>query len=280
MANQVEKFGLRPYRKLDGTPLVGAQNRYTIASNYGTAIFQGDMVIPVTGGNIERYPGNTSTAVVGVFNGVFYTDPTTQKPTFKNYYPGSVAASDITAFVVDDPDAVFLIDADAAFTRADLFANYSVTNATGATITGISQVQLDVSEVGTDTTFVVQAIDLETASPDGQAGVNSASSSSLTSTSQTALGAFQNPSTLAVNNVIIRAAGFVDAGVGFETSSMNTPPTALDYLAIISTNDFFLQVEGSNNIGAKSVSCKVYGYRAKADASVYAALVQSEVLSA
>ena len=128
--------------------------------------------------------------------------------------------------------------------------------------------------------FVVQAIDLETASPDGQAGVNSASQSSLTSTSQTALGAFQNPSTLAVNNVIIRAAGFVDAGVGFETSSMNTPPTALDYLAIISTNDFFLQVEGANNITAKSVSCKVYGYRARADASVYAALVQSEVLSA
>jgi hypothetical protein len=57
MSNQVEKFGLRPYRKLDGTPLVGAQNRYTIASGYATAIFQGDMVIPVTGGNVERYPG-------------------------------------------------------------------------------------------------------------------------------------------------------------------------------------------------------------------------------
>ena len=53
MANVSEKFGLRPYRKLDGTPLVGAQNRYTIASNYGTAIYQGDLVQPVTGGNIE-----------------------------------------------------------------------------------------------------------------------------------------------------------------------------------------------------------------------------------
>ena len=40
--------------------------------------------------------------------------------TFRNYYPGSIVASDITAFVVDDPDAVFLMDADAAFTRADL----------------------------------------------------------------------------------------------------------------------------------------------------------------
>ena len=160
MSNQVEKFGLRPYRKLDGTPLVGAQNRYTIASGYATEIFQGDMVIPVTGGNVERYPGNTSTAVVGVFNGVFYTDPTTQKPTFKNYYPGGVAASDITAFVVDDPDAVFLIDADATFARADLFQNYSVTAVSGNTKTGNSLQQLDVSESGTNATFIVQAIDI------------------------------------------------------------------------------------------------------------------------
>jgi len=160
MANVVEKFGLRPYRKLDGTPLVGAQNRYTIASNYATAIFQGDLVIPVTGGNVERYPGNTSTAVVGVFNGCFYTDPTTQKPTYKNYYPGSVAASDITAFVVDDPDAVFLMDADATFARADLFQNYALTTVSGNTKTGISLQQLDVSVSGTDTTYVVQAIDI------------------------------------------------------------------------------------------------------------------------
>lgn len=160
MANVVEKFGLRPYRKLDGSPLAGAQNRYTISANNSTAIFQGDLVIPEADGDISRHIAGTSAAVIGVFNGCFFTDPTTQKPTFKNFYPGSVNASDITAFVVDDPDAVFLIDADAAFTRADLFANYSVTNATGTTITGISQVQLDVSAVGTATTFAVQAIDI------------------------------------------------------------------------------------------------------------------------
>ena len=162
MANVSEKFGLRPYRKLDGTPLVGAQNRYTIASGYTTAIFQGDMVRPVTAGNVERYAAGTTYAVVGVFNGVFYNDPTTQKPTYKNYYPGGITPTqgDITAFVVDDPDAVFLMDADQSFTRADLFKNYSVTNATGTTATGISQVQLDVSASGTQTTFAVQAIDI------------------------------------------------------------------------------------------------------------------------
>ena len=160
MANVSEKFGLRPYRKLDGTPLVGAQNRYTIASGYATAIYQGDLVEPLTSGNIQKHGANTSDAVVGVFNGCFYTDPTTQKPTFKNFYPGSIAASDITAFVIDDPDAVFLIDADEAFTRADLYRNYSVTNTTGVTQTGISKAQLDVSVSGTATTFAIQAIDI------------------------------------------------------------------------------------------------------------------------
>lgn len=162
MANVSEKFGLRPYRKLDGTPLVGAQNRYTIKAGYASAIFQGDLVVPTSTGNIERATAGSSAAVVGVFNGVFYNDPTTGKPTFKNYYPGSVTPSqgDITAAVVDDPDAVFLIDADEAFTRADLFTNYSITNNTGNVQTGISKVQLDKSATGVASTFVIQAIDI------------------------------------------------------------------------------------------------------------------------
>ena len=162
MANVSEKFGLRPYRKLDGTPLVGAQNRYTVKAGYATAIYQGDLVVPTSTGNIEKHTAGNAAAVVGVFNGVFYNDPTTQKPTYKNYYPGGVTPTEgnITAFVVDDPDAVFLMDADAAFTRADLYKNYSVTNTTGVTQTGISKAQLDVGASGIATTFVVQAIDI------------------------------------------------------------------------------------------------------------------------
>jgi hypothetical protein len=60
---------------------------------------------------------------------------------------------------------------------------------------------------------------------------------------------------------------------------METPPSALDYIGIISTNDFFLQIQGGGNGTPKIGNAKVYGYRAKADAATYAALVQSEVLS-
>jgi hypothetical protein len=164
MSNVVEKFGLRPYRKLDGTPLVGAQNRYTVKPGYATAIYQGDLVIPTSTGNIEKYDpsGGASNVVVGVFNGCFYNDPTTQKPTYKNYYPGGVTPTegDLTAYIVDDPDAVFLADADAVFARADLFSNYGITNTTGVTQTGISKAQLDVGVSGVANTFVVQAIDI------------------------------------------------------------------------------------------------------------------------
>jgi len=160
MPNVVEKYGLRPSRQLNGSPFINAQNRYRIAANNTTAIFQGDLVKPLTSGTISRAVANTSDTVVGVFNGCFYTDPTTQKPTFLNYYPGSVNASDIIAMVIDGPDTVYEVKADATFVVADLFRNYSITNETGSTQTGISKVTLDVSESGTAGTYVVQAIDI------------------------------------------------------------------------------------------------------------------------
>jgi hypothetical protein len=160
MPNVVEQYGLKPSRQLNGSPFINAQNRYRIAANNSTAIFQGDLVKPLDSGNISRAIAGASDAVVGVFNGCFYTDPTTQKPTFSNYYPGSINASDIIAMVIDGPDTVFEIKADATFVVADLFKNYHVTNVSGATQTGISKVTLDVSESGTAGTYMVQAIDI------------------------------------------------------------------------------------------------------------------------
>jgi hypothetical protein len=160
MANKVELYGLRPVRQLNGSPFINAQNRYRIAADYGTSIYQGDLVEPLASGTIQKHTGNTSGQVVGVFNGCFYTDPTTQKPTFKNYYPASTNASDITAFVIDAPETVFEINSNLSFVVADIFKNFSVTDTTGSTQTGISYAQLDVGNSGTAGTFVVQAIDI------------------------------------------------------------------------------------------------------------------------
>jgi hypothetical protein len=77
----------------------------------------------------------------------------------------------------------------------------------------------------------------------------------------------------------IKSAGYLDSGVPFQTT-LETPPANLDYIGIIATNDFYVQVEGANNLAVKGVDGKMYGYRARADAAIYAALVQSEALSA
>ena len=128
--------------------------------------------------------------------------------------------------------------------------------------------------------FVVQAIDIQTDFPDAIAATNTGVNATLTTTSQTALPLLSASSVLASSECQIRATGFVDGGVGFQESSMDSPPAMLEYIGIISTNDFFVQVEGFANGTPKLIQGKMYGYRARADSSVYAALVQSEVLSA
>lgn len=127
--------------------------------------------------------------------------------------------------------------------------------------------------------FVVQAINLDVASPDALAATDTASKLSLTTTSQTAIASLASSNTLARKNLRIQAAGFADGGVSFVETFGDTPPSMLDYIGIISTNDFFLQIQGVANTNALTGSCKMYGYRARADAATYAALVQSEVLS-
>ena len=127
--------------------------------------------------------------------------------------------------------------------------------------------------------FVVYAVNLDAFNPDAQAGVDTQVATSLTSTSQTAVQNLSNSNCIANAISSIKAAGFVDGGVGFVTGSAETPPTTLEYISIIATNDFFLQVQGTGNVGAKGLSGRMYGVRARADASIYAALVQSEVLS-
>ena len=142
-----------------------------------------------------------------------------------------------------------------------------------------SQVDLNLSALDREV-FVVLAINLDPASPDAVAATDTSVQSSLTTTSQTAVVGLDNTNCLAHATNIIRAAGFVDGGAPFQAMGIETPPATLEYIGIIATNDFFVQVNGVNNAATKAVRGKLYGYRAEASADIYAALVQSEVLSA
>ena len=161
MANQDAAFGMRPVKMVGGAPFTGGQSRYRIAANYGTSIFQGDMVAQVTGGGVEVHADGGSVPIVGVFNGCRYTDPTTGKETFSNYYPASTNAADIEAFIIDDPNVIFEIQADATFPVADLLGNFDIVyTSAGSTVTGISGAELDVATGATTATLPIKAIDI------------------------------------------------------------------------------------------------------------------------
>jgi len=157
MANIDKAFGLRPIGNLSAT---GAQKQYgyEIADNQAGTIFQGDLVA-LSAGYITRFLPATHTAAVGVFNGCNYIDPTTGKPTWKNYYPGSVniTSGKIIADVIDDPSQLFLIQCDAGFTAADVGENADLIGTGGSTTTGVSTMELNSS-----TLAVTAALNLKT----------------------------------------------------------------------------------------------------------------------
>ena len=147
MANVDKAFGLKPLGNLSAT---GSQKQYgyEIADNQAGAIFQGDLVTIVNGYVVKFLPA-THAAALGVFNGCNYVDPTTGKPIFSNYYPGSVNITQgiISADVLDDPSQLFIIQADGAITQANIGKNADVIGTGGSTTTGVSTMELDVSTI-------------------------------------------------------------------------------------------------------------------------------------
>lgn len=143
MANKDAAFGLKPVRRLGGVANFSA-NEYVIASGATGPIYYGTPVIMDAAGGGDILPAATgATDIVGVFGGCNYTDPTTGKPTWSNYYPGSIAASDIVAQIYDDPKQVFEIQSDGTVTQADVGANADMTSIdSGSSTTGKSSAEI------------------------------------------------------------------------------------------------------------------------------------------
>lgn len=161
-------------------------------------------------------------------------------------------------------------------TSSTVAIGFSVDESAANTFTE-GQVDLNLSPLDREV-FVVLAINMDPFSPDYTQGTDSKVESSLTTTSQTQVVNLSNANCLAASSNIIRSDQ--TSAVAFQSLGAETPPATLEYIGIIATNDFFVQVAGTGNTGARGVDGKLYGYRAVASADIYAALVQSEVLSA
>lgn len=150
MASTSAPFGLRPHSVQPNGQVFARP--YTIASGYASSIYKGSMVKLAATGVIEVVAAGE--AAIGVFAGVEYTATATGTRQFSKHWPASTAATEITAWVYDDPDMIYEIEAEGALAQTNL-GNMADLDAaaddTGSTITGLSSAKMDTGVVGTTT---------------------------------------------------------------------------------------------------------------------------------
>jgi hypothetical protein len=138
-------YGFKPINLIGGQVFAGATRQIPIASGSGTSIFYGDVVRLNTGGTLSRVSTTDSaTDAVGIFLGCSFTNPTTKQLLQQQYYPASTVASDIVAYVCDDPDTYFKVavlssaTAVGGLTQTDIGNNVSFYTTAGSTTSGDS----------------------------------------------------------------------------------------------------------------------------------------------
>ena len=159
-------YGLEPINLVGGQVYAGQVRQIPIASDASTDIFYGDIVALNTSGNLVKVTTTDSaTNAVGVFLGCSYTNPATMQPLFYQCYNGPVTASDIKAFVQDDPDQLYKVAVVSSgttisgVTRAAVGQNAALAQNAGSTITGDSKVAV-LATTGTATTLPLRVIDV------------------------------------------------------------------------------------------------------------------------
>jgi len=165
MSSIAAPFGLRPISRF-GSGSQEVFRQYPIASGYATDIAAGDIVQLVDGGTattIEKQSGVGTSAIdlVGIFMGCSFTDPNTNQLTFSQLWPASTVASDAMAFVVDNPNVEFVIQADGApANTGDIYGkNCTLIQTAPNTTFKVSRVALDISELATTATDPIKVID-------------------------------------------------------------------------------------------------------------------------
>ena len=139
-------YGFQPINLIGGQVFAGATRQIPIASGSGTSIYYGDVVRLNTGGTLSRVSTTDSaTDAVGIFLGCAFTNPSTKQFLQQQYYPATTVASDIVAYVCDDPDALFkvavLSDSTTigGMTQTDIGNNVAILATAGSTTTGDSK---------------------------------------------------------------------------------------------------------------------------------------------
>jgi len=165
MANVDAAFGFVPIRHMSGN--APRTNKYTITSGLAENIFSGDLCVLTADGVITPHTA-TETNNIGVFDGVSYT-ASDGSYIYSEYWPSGTTATDICAYVYDDPYIVYKVQSDGAPAQTNIGNCADVVAGTGSTITGRSAFELN-STMGTGTASakIIALYD----SPDNAFGAN------------------------------------------------------------------------------------------------------------
>lgn len=159
-------YGLKPINLIGGQVFAGATRQIPIASGYATNLLNGDVVKLVSDGTLEKDTGTTTATPVGVFLGCKYTDPNLGYELYSQYYPANTVASDIVAYVADDPDQLFKVAVVSGTTvvagvgRTVVGNNMSLVQNAGSTTTGNSKVAVLSGSAATTNTLPIRVIDV------------------------------------------------------------------------------------------------------------------------
>jgi hypothetical protein len=156
----------------------------------------------------------------------------------------------------------------------------AVTESAANTLTS-DQIDLTLNVLDNEV-FVVTQLNIDVDAPDSLTGLTTAVDATVSTTARTSVGSIADQNVLGSANrtIVTNAAMTADGGIPFDREDPLFAALSEDYLGIIATNNAFLNIVGTNNGNVKQVRARIYGYRATASATVYAALVQSELLSA
>ena len=144
-----------------------------------------------------------------------------------------------------------------------------------------TEIQLSLNPLDNEV-FVVTQVNLDADAPDSVPATSTRVQASLSTTTRATVGTIADQNVLAAadRQLICNAGMTADGGFPFDREDPTFTALSEDYIGIIATDNAFLQVISTGGGNVKNARVRIYGYRAKASASVYAALVQSEVLSA
>jgi len=149
MANKNAAFGLKPIGKVGQNRDAQGLSEYSISANDSTTIYFQDPVKMSAAGTVDQ--ATVTSTILGSLNGVFYTDPTSKKPTWSNHY-AQVNASDIVAFVSDDPYERFEIQTNisTASAQTDVFNNADIALVAGNSANYVSKAVLNDATLSTN----------------------------------------------------------------------------------------------------------------------------------